>query len=448
MNARDDGQWQPITMRVFPDRPDVSFGMVPVWRFSARYEGPDGTVERPQSYLAPGGSLEHFVEKELARNPGDADAVCARCAREWHYFGPRHLDPRFHIRHRAAERDVPRPVSQTYGDARKDWDFVMSFRDRVLRREGLAPGSPPREIAYAFAHELYRNWRGGGPRNHPADVLTHRAWCLGAANATVAILESLGIPARGAAVCEHATCEAFVDGAWRLIDSSNHYINHPPGSDCMLPTDYVRFTSDPTSPDHGGKVSDYHRGIFYHFGPAHHGIPDGRWVRESLVEFCPATARALYGECPHLRFKTLDPGRMVILERNFRMCHRRELAIDLEPGQCLREGGWLDEIDDVEEFEFEIRFAPQEGAHPDPSTTGELLVHVGEEAFRVSDEGRWPAAPHRDDTVLLAVRLPKALFRPRSVNWLRLQNASRDRRFRIPVTIGVVEPYVTPLLPA
>jgi len=442
---RCDEQWRPIRLAVWPEREGALYDMLPVWSFHAIYDGPDGEVPRPDSYMADDGALEWVATRhERAATAEEKRAV----ERRYWFFGARHLDQRFRIRHRRAARDAPRPVSETYGDARKDWDVVMGLRDRVLRRNGLDEKSDAREIAYAFAYELYKNWRGGGPRNHPADVLTHRAWCLGAANATVAILESLGIPARGAAVSDHAMCEAFVDGAWRLLDSSNHFINHEPKSVCMLPTDYMRLTTDPTSSAHGDGISAYHRGFFYHFPQAHYGIPDGRWVRESLLYLCPAHACALYPEHPQRRFKTQDPTRLVVLERAYKLLHRPEVGIDFRVGETLRESVYLGEIDDVRRFEFQLRFAARDGAHPDRAATKGLLLHVGDRTFDVAQAASWPGRPHHDNTLLLTLPLPTSVFLSKAVNWMYLENRTAATEFRLPVTVGIVEPYIAPLLPA
>ena len=437
-------QWSGIRMPVFPERPDVAYEMLPVWRFTAVYDGPDGDVPIPDSYMADDGVVEWEVR--VKRKEAVTDAAKRSAARAFHYFGPRHLDPRFHLQHRRVGEDVPRPVSETYGDAAKDWDVVMRFRDRVLHEAGLTADSAPGDIAQAFAHEIHRNWRGGGPINHPADVLTHRSWCLGAANTTVALLESLGIPTRGVAVSDHAMCEAFVDGAWRLIDSSNHFINHEPKSVPFLPTDYMWLTTDPTNPAHGDGISDYHRGFFYHFPSPHHGIPDGRWLRESLVYYCPAYARALYPAHPQVRFKSPDPQRLVILERSYKMLHRPELAIDFEPGHVLRESVFLGDTDDVRRFEFQLRFAEHAGAYPTPESVRGLTLCIGNAIFDLSGEADWPLMPDFDNTRLLNVPLPAEVFEANAVNWMYLANRTAGSTFRIPVNIGIVEPYISPLL--
>jgi hypothetical protein len=43
------------------------------------------------------------------------------------------------------------------------------------------------------------------------------------------------------------------------------------------------------------------------------------------------------------------------------------------------------------------------------------------------------------------VDIPKSLIEANAVNWLRLENRSRGRIYRLPLTLAIVEPYVSPL---
>lgn len=423
----------------------MAYDLLPVWSFDAVYERPDGEVPEPESYAGHGG----FVQRKLMdKGQSGTEQNIAAFRRKYHYFEARHLDERFSIRHRPDGIDVPRPVSDSYGDPRKDWEVVMAFRDGILRREGLTRDSPAEAIARAFAYEQYRHWRGGGPRNHPADVLTHRSWCLGAAITTGTILESLGIPARGVRTSDHAVCEAWIGQRWRVIDSASYYIDHPPGSTPFLSTDFLHLTTDPTSAVHGAGISDFHRAAFYHFPGAHYGIPDGRWIQQSLVHACPAYARALYPDHASYRFKTLDPTRLTILERDYKLLHRYDLAHNLAPGECLRESIYLGEIEDVRHFTFNLRFAHMDGYWPSENQLRHLILSVGEARFPVSELAEWPLRESHDRTAILPLRLERCLFRAHQVNWLTLANASRGYYYRFPLTLGVVEPYIAPYLPA
>jgi hypothetical protein len=438
--------WQEIRLPVFPEQQSTLYGMAPVWEFHAIYDEPDGEVSRPASYLADAGVLEwHFRTYGRGGNLPFTRAARDKLERTWWYFGARHLDARFSIENLIEEKEAPRPVSQTYGERERDWDVVMSFRDKILEREGLSAQSDRTQIAYAIAYEIYQNWRGGGTRNHPADVLTHRSWCLGAENTTCVILRSLGIPARGARCSGHAMCEFFVDGAWQLLDSSNNFINHEPKSTVMIPSSYMELTTNPTASRHGSAMSDYHKGFFYHWPNGHYGIPDGRWEQDSLLYYCPAYAKALYAGAVNYRFKTDDPQRLVILERDIRQLYRSELGIYLNPGERLRESVYLGDLDDVKHFEFILRFAPCDLRYPTEESTKELMLRVGDTIKPLQSCAAWPSVPHWDHTVLLTVRLEKDLFQPNAVNWLCLENQSRQRIVRIPVTRAVAEPYIAPL---
>jgi hypothetical protein len=438
--------WQDIHLPLFPEQQSTPYNMLPVWELHAIYDEPDGEVPRPVSYLADDGVLEwHFRTYGKGENLPFSHAERAKLERKWWYFGARHLDSRFSVENLVGERDAPRPVSQTYGDRERDWNVVMSFRDRILEREGLSAQSDPAQIAYAIAFEIYQNWRGGGTRNHPADVLTHKSWCLGAEITTCVILRSLGIPARGARCSGHAMCEVFVNDQWQLLDSSNHFINHEPKSTVMIPSSFMELTTNPTATQHGAAMSDYHRGFFYHWPNGHYGIPDGRWEQESLLYYCPAYARALYTDKIDYRFKTEDPQRLVILERDIRQLYRSELGIYLNPGDCLRESVYLGNLDDVKYFEFILRFAPCDLRYPTEESTRELVLRVGDKSLPLQSCASWPSSPHWDHTVLVTVRLEKDFFQPNAINWLYLENQSRQRIARIPVARAVAEPCIAPL---
>lgn len=440
--------WQSIRLPVFPEQQSTFYNMVPVWEFHAIYDEPDGEVPQPASYLADDGVLEwHFRNYGKGKDetlPFTA-AEREKLARKWWYFGARHLDPRFSIENLVEEKEAPRPVSQTYGERERDWDVVMSFRDKILEREGLSAHSDPAQLAYAFAYEIYKNWRGGGVRNHPADVLTHKTWCLGAETTTCVLLRSLGIPARGVRDSGHAMCEVWGGNKWQLLDSSNHFINHEPKSTVMVPNNYMELSTNPTSARHGAAMSDYHKGFFYHWANGHYGIPDGRWEQHSLLYYCPAYAKALYGDDVDYRFKTQDPHRLVILERDIRQLYRSELGIYLNPGECLRESIYLGELDDVNHFEFILRFASCDLRYPTQESTRDLILRVGDVSMSLQSCATWPSRPHWDHTILLTVRLEKDLFETNAVNWISLENQSRERIVRIPVTQAVAEPYIAPL---
>ena len=440
-------QWQKISLPVFFEQPGIQYSMLPVWEFAAIYDGPDGEVDVPSSYMNPDGVVEWELQVKKKKSTF-TEKDKEEAFRKYYYFGARHLDKRFHFPYPAWNPDSPRPVSDTYGDSRRDLEIVLEFRDRVMQREGLTAGSAPNDIAYAFAFEIYKRWRGGGPRNHPADVLTHRSWCLGAEITTGVILHSLGQIVRGARTSDHAMCEVLLNGKWQLIDSSNHFINHEPGSVCFLPSDYMLLSTDPLSKAHGEGISDYHRGFFYHFPNAHYGIPDGRWIEQSLVDLCPAYAMALYPDHHQYRFKTREPRRLSILERNKRMLYRYDLGHNLMPGESLRESIYLGDFDGIQEFNFAITFFHIDGIFPTQEQCADLVLHVGDEQFSLDRKGQWPLSNDQDRTAILNVKIPVASMQENAVNWLRLENRSHGRIYRLPIVKSVAEPYIPPFLPA
>ncbi|MHC4872653.1 MAG: hypothetical protein ACYTFY_12495 [Planctomycetota bacterium] len=433
--------WHPIKASPFLENPERKEKMLPVWSFRIRYDGPDGEIDIPDSYMGDDG----VVEWEIAHKSKSKGLSKEVAARKYYYYDARHIDKRFSINYRCEKEDEVRPVSDTCGDMAKDREVVFSFRDKILSREGLSKDSAPHELVQAFAYELYKNWRGGGARNHPADVLTHKSWCLGASTATGVLLRSLGVMVRGTRTSDHAMCEALLDNKWHLIDSSNHFINHEPKSVPFLPTDFMRLSTDPLSDLHGEEISDYHKGFFYHFPAAHYGIADGRWLEQSLLFLCPQYAHALYPDHPQTRFKTLEPGWLEVLTRNFKMLYRYDLGHNLLAGETLCEEIYLSDLEDAKECIFELRFMHIDGRFPTDAMLSDLVFHINDEEVPVLKLKQGDYREHHDRTVLLDLNIPKDRLKENSVNMFALENKGPGRFCRIPLTMGIVEPYVEPL---
>lgn len=436
--------WQPLVRTIFQDSPQDFWDMLPMTIITAVYDEPDGQIAKPVGYEREDGVLGEMVQRRL-RQPF-TDETKRQINRDWYYFADRHIDKRWKLNHRQSTCTSSRPASETFGDTQKDWNFVMAFRDRILKREGLNAQSPPLEIAKAIAWELCRNWRGGGMRNHPADVLTHRSWCLGAATTATAILESLGIPCRGSAVSEHATCEVLVDGQWYLIDSSSHIVNNKPPSTAFMPTNYMELTTDPTSSRHGPDINDYHRGLFYHFADAHYGIPDGRWIRNTLLEYCPSFAHALYpNQSTHnqitYKFKTLDPTRLAILKRDkVPAVEHFLLWQDLNTGDRLRDEVYLGDMSDVRAIELELRFYAVDGKLPDKQQLNDLVFSVGDKHYKVSQLTDQPWETYKLDPAKLTLRVPMEALAAQQANVFQWHHQGKpDTVFRFALLPAVVE---------
>lgn len=437
--APAQGQWGPLSRTVFADRPDEAWAMLPMTIISGVYDRPDGVIDKPRGYADADGVLGEMVRTRLRQEV--SVQTLKQANRDWFYFEKRHIDKRWEIKHRQTTRDAARPASDTYGDTLQDWDFVMTFRDRILAREGLTAQSPPRDIAYAIGWELCRNWRGGGSRNHPADVLTHRSWCLGAATTAMAILESLGIPCRGSAVSEHATCEVQLDGRWHLIDSSKHIIAPETLSTAFMPTDYAQLTTNPTSPEHGSEISDHHRGLFYHFADAHYGIPDGRWIRNSLLEYCPSFANALYPNRNQYKFKTLDPKRLAILKRDkVPAVEHFKLWQDLNTGDRLRDEVYLGDLDGLRAVELQLRLYPIDGQLPSREQLNTLEFELNGHVLPVSQLSSEPWKVPKLDPGRLTLTLPVETFVANQANVFEwINRGSKDQIFRFALLPAVVE---------
>ncbi len=423
--------WTAIEATVHRDTAPRANRMLPVWSLTAVYDGPDGQVPMPAGYDQPDGAAAWFA----------AHASTAMPRRQWYYFEDRHPDTRYTTRHQPCHRHSARPASQTYGDTQRDWDHVMETRDRILTQAGLSTRSAPMDLARAIGQAVYTHWRGGGPRNHPADVLTHRAWCAGAANATIAMLESLDIPARLVYTLEHAVCEAWLQGGWRVIDSSHHFINHPPTSDHLLPTDFMSLTTHPTAEEHGPRITPFHRGVFYHYGRAFYGPPDGRWFNEAQHRLCPAFAQAYYPGHHAYRFKTSDPTRLTILDRSGRVMG----GMDWLAGQALRESVCLGDLSDVRHLEFEMAFRLVNATAPAQADLAQLELRINDQPVIPTplDQGGLPTGPY--DTRLWRIAIPTAAFCPHAINWLTLRKTSTHSILHPALNIASLEPYIPPL---
>ncbi|MEO6906614.1 MAG: hypothetical protein ABI210_01870, partial [Abditibacteriaceae bacterium] len=132
-------------------------------------------------------------------------------------------------------------------------------------------------------------------------------------------------------------------------------------------------------------------------------------------------------------------------ERDIRQLYRYDLGVYLNPGDRLRESVYLGDCDDVEYFEFVLRFTLCDLRYPTEESAKELVLRVGDKVLPLSSCASWPAQPHYDHTALLTVRLEKDLFQSNAVNWLFLENQSRQRIVRVPVVSAVATPYIAPL---
>src|ERR1043166_8921556 len=112
MDVISNDQWQPI--RLFgcglQHHTGREWSCVPAWDVTAIYREPDGEIVYQ--------GQRRFV------------------------FWNRHIDRRFHISHPHATKASPRVVGRTIGDAAREWDVLIEYRDRYLREAGLTLQSP------------------------------------------------------------------------------------------------------------------------------------------------------------------------------------------------------------------------------------------------------------------------------------------------------------------
>lgn len=376
--------WRQITRRLYPERPDEEVPMAPAWGVDLLYAGPDGEIAEPPGYVSDG-ALD-----ELFRTRGKSFSTISAFQRKWYYFEDRHVAPGVTLPpwQSAGRVHPPRPLSHSLGDSGQDWDTLEATLDLLLSEGGLGRGSSDGDKVRILATGIHERFRGGGPRNHPADVALRTSWCLGASNLFVAMLGILGIPARGVGMSEHSVSEVWLDGGWRMVENSHNWITRPPESACVLNAGHAALICDP-SHDIFAALSPFHRGIYYHFGHGHFGMPDARWTRETLVNYCPATAGALYPETAGRRFKTLQPTRHEVLSRfgshphylaeqraaglSWLASEESAWQVVLEPGSKVRESLWMGDLDGVLGVDWSILLDADSGTQFAVEVNGQKL---------------------------------------------------------------------------
>ena len=124
------------------------------------------------------------------------------------------------------------------GDGRtahqRDWDFLEQSIEEQFNRYGINKYSSTFDRVSCLA-ELCNEHRGRVfPSRHPADVLLHSSFCVGAGNTMTALCHVAGIPARTVHTSSHTMAEVFIDGKWTFVDNfskdtANEWLEVQPG---------------------------------------------------------------------------------------------------------------------------------------------------------------------------------------------------------------------------
>jgi hypothetical protein len=458
--------WQPIRSYYECEQPRTGrhLNHLPAWDVTAICRQPDGEIPRKAPACEEGAKGYWPAER--------ANKVPFEEVRQYVYWN-RHVDRRFHIEYPHASKDCPRDQGATVTNPDREWDTFVAMRDKWLAGAGLTPDSPKREVAKRLAELwLFENFDkrptfskfAKEPRqiNHPLDALLNKSWCIGASQSFMALMDSLGLPARGIGSQGHRTAETLIDGRWYYAESSmRHGGESMKGNDALIPASHMELALDPWA-DYGANLTDHYRGsLWWHISGWYHFV-FGTWTAPHAMLFSAQNMAALYPGAKRYGIKTFDPERLVILNRSCSgFCWPRVNGYPTEdfhchrflPGQRLRESVWLNCTDDIQEMEllFTFDLGARECDFSDEAGKG-LIVQIG--GFRKSlyELGAWPPKPGKELTQYpvyarkwaVVAKVPKDAFTANGLTWIELHHEGRYP-FAIPCVPAVMEPYIAPL---
>jgi len=454
--------WQPIRFFGQGEQPRTGrhLNYLPAWDATAICDGPDDEIPRlpPANAACPKENWQGEIPYEEVRQ---------------YVYWNRHVDRRFHIEYPHATREYPRDQGAAITDPDREWDTLIAVRDRTLAEAGLTPQSPPLAVAKCLA-ELwaFRNFDrrplfakfAKEPRqiNHPVDALLHKSWCIGASQAFIALMDSLGFPARGVGSQGHRTAEVFIEGRWRYAENSTR---HPDpeinANDSFIDASYMELILDPWGEHRGARLTDRYRGSLWWRVSGWYHFVFGTWTGPHALHFTTQNAAAIYPEVRRLGIKTFYRDRLPLLNRSCSgfcwpavhgyprpdyFCHR------FMPGEKLRESIWLDATDDIREIELLFTFQPSRETDWSEATGRTVFLQVGDFRCSLADLGAWPPEPGKKHTrypawsrnPCVVARVPRDAFRAHGLTWYELQHHGRYPLF-VPCVPAVLEPYIAPL---
>ena len=406
-------------------------------------------------------------------------------------FWNRHIDRRFHVEYPHARRDTPRVRGITIGDPEREWEMLITWRDRLLREAGVTLSSPPRQVARAmsetFRHEHFvrkpesRLFPGSERMHtHAIEGLIHTSWCVGCSRAFVALADACGLPARGVGMPGHHVAEVCADGDWLLMDPAGR---HKAGDPVWFDGSFHDTMLDPMG-DWTPTMPDAKRVGFWKRPYGIYDFNGGQWDIPGEVYFAAQSAHALYPNNTRYGFKAPDGKRMPIRVTTCgfiwpgvnaghdapRYAALRAAAVPdpapeaavtadflyhpFTPGQKLRQSFWLGDRD-MEQVEITFAFAPSRRSDWSAAAGAQLKVTAGDFTDSLAALGAWPPRPMTPaESAALpganrglwhsTVSLAPDLFRKDAVNWVELSHKSHGLYF-IPCITSMLEPYIPPL---
>ena len=467
-------EWRPIRIHAHGLEPRLAkhWNCLPAWNIDAFYDRADEYVPYPE------------VSRAVGQLPKDSPFIETGMPVYW----DRHIDRRYHLEYPAITKDTPRSVSRTVGDTDKDWDTLIAHRDRVLAAAGLTLDSPKEAIAKAIADTF--KWESpfyhtkpeqaviGGEKtrqlHHPVESVLHQSFCVGCANAHVALAAACGIPARNVGTHGHYAAEFLIDGRWRYVENT---CRHPDqkGLEAFFPEAWMDLT---THPERFMKYMPAKKaGGYWNADNGDYCLMGASWRSPLQLLFAADCAYALYPEHERWGIKGLgaDGRRLPLVwriqgfiwmdeahggdneaRRELRRrtapfpfanpsAHRTFLYQPLKPGDRLRHSFWLGALDDMKQLTVTVPFAPETHVEFNAALGRQLFARVGDWRAPLAAAGTWP--PSLDETsghLHCTITAPREALRAHAVNWFELQQESRHT-MQHPVTPAALEPYIAPL---
>ena len=147
----------------------------------------------------------------------------------------------------------------------RDWDTLVAARNAVFEQHDVTGNTPLWERVRLIA-DWAREPHGDGPvyeSKHPVDVISHNTFCVGKANLFVAVMHTMGIPARTVHMEGHSVAEVLLDGGWYYVENITGRKTDSRPTATLCPCSLMEFYTDPyarkehTSESH--ITSDYFR---------------------------------------------------------------------------------------------------------------------------------------------------------------------------------------------
>lgn len=311
----------------------------------------------------------------------------------------------------SATREAPaRQASYSLGSIEKDWDYLVEYRDRVLRENGLTLQSPAVDRVRALGHDIWSQHRdkdhivdpkNSSPSSYPADTILKSSFCVGAGNALVMVCQTMGIPARSIHMFDHTMTEVQLDGRWWFVENTPRNCRE---GNFMVDASFMELWTNPTDPryqfsEHQAQYYWEMMDYFVMFGQID-GLQmhTGGYRRMYLT---PQTAGLLYPGEKDFWFKSASADRYALVWG--KSVATRYPEMKLKQGQTMRRTFWLGSLSDTKAMEanFNASALPVSATAADadiPANGGDWFVEVNGIRHYLRDMGGWHLVDTKGDT--------------------------------------------------